>query len=124
MRLVLPDARKSVEKYLEGEDGFELFRRRRERAMHRGVSYTRWECMRECFLSASQQQKVLGSETLAHQNAWDFETIERDLLRVGFSSVEQSAFQSSGQSAFSFEGCFESEANEDYRSLYVEATKS
>ncbi len=123
MRLVLPDARKSIERYLANDDSFELFQRRKQRAKRHGIDYTLWECMRECFVSRSCQQGVLGENTLAHQNAWDFDTINADLKRAGFATVEKSGFQMSSTREFDFEGTFHSEANEAFRSLYVEAQR-
>lgn len=126
-RLVLPDARKSIEEYLQGNLNFPLFKRRKERAKERyGLDYTLFECMREDFLSRSGQAKLLGSQALAHQNAWDFETIVRDLCRAGFRAedIQQVGFRHTHCPDFEFEGSYPSEANEDYRSLYVEARKS
>jgi hypothetical protein len=62
---------------------------------------------------------------LAHQNAWDFETIQSDLILAGFDidKIYKMDYQKSNCDSFSFEGTFSSEANEDYRSLYVEAIK-
>lgn len=125
-RLILPDAQKSIEEYLAGNADFLLFKRRKERAKkNQNINYTLFECMREDFLSPNGQAALLGKNTLAHQNAWDFETITSDLMRAGFSEdkIQQSAFQKSASKAFTFEGTYQSEANEDYRSLYVEATK-
>jgi len=122
LRLILPDAEKSLREYVAGNASFSLFARRRARALQRyGIEYTLFECMREDFLSRSGQ-KVLGKEALAHQNAWDFETIVADLTRAGFSRVERSAFQGSSNDEFRFEGTYPSEANESDRSLYVEAS--
>lgn len=126
-RLVLPDARRSIEAYLAGDADFQLFARRRRRAAEIWgfPDYTLFECLREDFLSRSGQPLLLGQDSLAHQNAWDYETISRDLTRAGFpdSGVVRSGFRSSGSPEFAWEGTFPSEANEDYRSLYVEAVK-
>jgi SAM-dependent methyltransferase len=126
-RLVLPDARKSIEEYLRGNTQFGLFSRRRQRAAEAwGISdYTIFECLREDFLSRSGQIALLGNNALAHQNAWDFETISRDLERAGFPSdrIVRSSFASSQCADFDWEGTFPSEARESDRSLYVEAVK-
>lgn len=124
LRLVLPDVQRSITEYVAGNSEFELFRRRAERAKKQwGVdNYTLFDCLREDFLSRSAQP-ILGENALAHQNAWDLESITNDLLAAGFSEVERASFQQSGTSDFSFEGSFPSEANEFERSLYVEATR-
>lgn len=123
-RLVLPDAQKSIMQYVEGNQGFELFSRRKERAKKKqGIDYTLFECMREDFLSPSDQKRLLGENALAHQNAWDYETIKADLERAGFATIQRTEYQKSQCEEFNFEGTFKSEANQDYRSLYVEAVK-
>ena len=126
-RLVLPDARRSIEEYVAGNGDFQLFARRQQRARETwGIpDYTLFECLREDFLSRSGQADLLGRNSLAHQNAWDFESIARDLVRAGFPEdrVRRMGFRSSQSSDFDWEGTFPSEANEDYRSLYVEAIK-
>jgi len=125
-RLVLPDVEKSIRHYLAGDAEFELFRRRRERALKHWKlpAYTLFECLREDFLSRSGQTKRLGAGALAHQNAWDYETIAKDLRLAGFSSIEKKALQVTACPEFQFEGHYPSEANEEYRSLYVEAVKA
>ena len=62
---------------------------------------------------------------MAHQNAWDYETIVCELVRVGFSAekVNKMSYQKTNCPDFFFEGAYPSEANESYRSLYVEAKK-
>ncbi|GAA5029562.1 hypothetical protein GCM10011506_17980 [Marivirga lumbricoides] len=125
-RLILPDAEKSLKEYLEGNVDYILFKRRKERAKKNlNIDYTIFECMREDFLSPNGQANLLGKNTLAHQNAWDYETIKVHLMRAGFkeASIKRSDFQQSNCEDFSFEGTYPSEANEDYRSLYVEAIK-
>lgn len=125
-RLVLPDAEKSIREYVKGNQDFLLFKRRKKRAKDRyGKDYTLFECMKEDFLSVSGQADLLGNDSLAHQNAWDFETIKTDLIRAGFSpeKIKRMNFKETQSEFFSFEGEFPSEANEDYRSLYVEAIK-
>ena len=81
--------------------------------------------MRDDFISPSGQPELLGKDALAHQNAWDFETICRHLQKAGFNhgNIQKVDFQKSSVDYFDFEGTYPSEANEDYRSLYVEATK-
>lgn len=125
-RLVLPDVRRSMQLYLQGQDTFPLFQHRSERAKRMyNLEYTLFECMKEDFISRSGQANLLGNHILAHQNAWDFETIVRDLCRAGFQAehIYQLAFRKTMCPDFEFEGTYPSEANEDYRSLYVEAVK-
>lgn len=124
--MVFPDAAKSSKEYLDGNSDFELFRRRRERAKVKyNKELTLFECMREDFISPSGQSGLLGENSLAHQNAWDFETMQSDLIRAGFDpqKIKKMSFKQSQREYFSFEGTYPSEANEDYRSLYVEAIK-
>jgi SAM-dependent methyltransferase len=125
IRIIVPDVATSIEQYVAKNDRFPLFERRRRRAADAyGESYTLFECMKEDFLSRSSQQDLLG-EQLAHQNAWDFEALHAALTRAGFrgETVHRSAFRASTCAAFDFEGTYASEANEGYRSLYVEASK-
>lgn len=125
-RMVLPDAEKSVREYLAGNQEFPLFKRRRERVKTMyGIDYTLFECMRDDFISRSGQAELLGENALAHQNAWDFETLRNHLSQAGFdkSKIKKMSFQESRVDYFNFEGTYPSEANEDYRSLYVEASK-
>lgn len=126
LRLILPDAEKSLREYVNGNHDFQLFQKRRERAkkLH-DRDYTIFECLKEDFLSASGQESLLGKNSLAHQNAWDYETIHADLVLAGFSAekIFKMDFQKSHRDSFSFEGTFPAEANEDYRSLYVESIK-
>ncbi len=125
-RLILPDAEKSIKEYVNGNKDFLLFKRRSERAkLNYNKDYTLFECLKEDFLSPSGQVSLLGKNSLAHQNAWDFDTIHSDLTLAGFNSnkVKKMSFKNSQVSFFSFEGSYPSEANEDYRSLYVEALK-
>ncbi|MGQ8338586.1 class I SAM-dependent methyltransferase [Sunxiuqinia sp. A32] len=126
IRLILPDAEKSIMEYINRNEEFELFKRRRERAKKvYKKDYTIFECMREDFLSPSGQIGLLGANSLAHQNAWDFETIQSDLILAGFKidNIYKMDFQKSNRDDFLFEGTYPSEANEDYRSLYIEAIK-
>lgn len=124
LRLILPDVEKSIHEYIARNTEFPLFKRRAERAAKTwGVdNYTVFDCLREDFLSRSGQ-RVLGKQALAHQNAWDFEAIDKDLRAAGFRDVTRSGFQQSKVASFAFEGSFPSEANEHDRSLYVEATR-
>lgn len=125
-RIIVPDVEKSMREYLNGNTDFPLFRRRRERAKkNQAIDYTLFECMKEDFLSPSGQTDLLGRRALAHQNAWDFETLVTHLQRAGFKhdAIRRMNFQESQTPLFSFEGTYPSEANEDYRSLYVEAVR-
>ena len=125
IRIVVPDVATSIAQYVAGNERFPLFERRRARAIETyGERYTIFECLKEDFLSRTSQRELLG-EQLAHQNAWDFESMRAALTRAGFApgAVRQSAFRRSGSARFAFEGTYPSEANEDYRSMYVEATK-
>jgi hypothetical protein len=85
MRLILPDVEKSIMEYVKKNAEFDLFKRRTKRAKHL-KDYTMFDCLREDFLSRSGQP-ILGDRALAHQNAWDFESIRRDLLTAGFSEI-------------------------------------
>lgn len=126
-RLILPDTERSINEYIKGNQEFELFKRRKERAKkNQKIEYTLFECMREDFLSPNGQSYLLGKNTLAHQNAWDFETIKTHLIRAKFkeNQIFKSGFQKSNINAFNFEGSYVSEANQAYRSLYVEAIKA
>ncbi len=125
MRIIVPDVVKSMQEYLKGNQDFRLFVRRRERARRiYGEDYTIFECLREDFVSRSSQ-KELGRYALAHQNAFDYETLIKHLVIAGFKkgNIYRSGFQQSKCSFFDWEGQFESEANEDYRSLYIECKK-
>ena len=125
-RMILPDAEKSIKEYVSGNSEFPLFKRRRERikTMY-GIDYTLFECMRDDFISRSGQPDLLGKNALAHQNAWDFETLCSHLIQAGFKedNLHKMSFKHSHVDYFDFEGTYPSEANEDYRSLYVEAIK-
>jgi len=125
-RLVLPDVEKSIKEFLNRNDEYKLFQRRKERAKARyGLDYTLFQCLKEDFLSPSGQKHLFGEHTLAHQNAWDYESIIKDLHVAGFQieNIKKMDFKISQSDYFSFEGTYPSEANEDYRSLYVEAIK-
>lgn len=125
-RFVLPDARKSIENYLSGNMEFNLFKRRALKAKNLyNLDYTIFECMKEDFLSRSGQSELLSNHSLAHQNAWDFETITRQLCRAGFAenNIQRLNFRETNCRDFEFEGTYPSEANEYDRSLYVEVIK-
>ena len=125
-RLILPDVEKSIQEYINQNDEFLLFKRRKERLKKKyGIDYTLFECMRDDFISPSGQPDLLGKDALAHQNAWDLETLCAHLQRAGFraDSIHKMGFRKSHEDYFDFEGTYPSEANEDYRSLYVEAVK-
>lgn len=126
LRIIVPDVVKSIEEYLKSNRDFMLFVRRRERAKDKyGEDYTLFECLKEDFISRSGQQRALSKYALAHQNAFDYETLEKHLIIAGFDQgkIYRSDFRQSRCPHFSFEGDFESEANEYYRSLYVECYK-
>ncbi len=126
LRIIIPDAEKSIREYLAKNTEFPLFKRRRERAKTiYGLDYTLFECMMEDFISKSGQPHVLGNQSLAHQNAWDYETLCVQLVRAGFdiNKIKKMAFMESEVDFFDFEGTYTSEANQHDRSLYVEATK-
>ena len=126
MRIIVPDVVRSMEEYLKGNRDFKLFVRRRERAKDvYDEDYTLFECLKEDFISRSGQPILLGKYALAHQNAFDYETLVKYLIIAGFNQerIWRSSFRQSRCPDFSFEGDFESEANEDYRSLYVECQK-
>lgn len=125
-RLILPDAEKSIREYINRSEDFLLFKRRKKSVKKKyGSEYTLFECMRDDFISRSSQPDLIGENPLAHQNAWDFQTIKMDLRRAGFegSKIQKMDFKKSNCDYFKFEGTYSSEANEDYRSLYVEVTK-
>jgi len=119
MRIIVPDVVKSMREYFSGNEDFELFRSRKAN----NPSWTIFECLKADFISKSGQENLLSSTGLAHQNAWDFETMREQLLRCGFSRVNRSGFKQSDYDCFDFEGSYESEANHEYRSMYVEAVK-
>ena len=126
MRIIVPDVVKSMAEYLKGNADFRLFARRRERAKHiYGEDYTLFECLKEDFVSKSGQPLLLGKYALAHQNAFDFETLVKHLKIAGFKEemIWKCQFRETRCPDFSFEGEFKSEADETYRSLYCEARK-
>lgn len=126
-RIVLPDVRKSIEEYIKGNSDFPLFKRR-EASLKKLLGVQKvslFELLKGDFLSPSGQQSLLGSESLAHQNAWDFDAIVTELERSGFnpSFIKKVNFRQTECSDFLFEGTYPSEANEANRSLYVELRK-
>lgn len=126
MRIVVPDVVKSMEEYFKRNADFRLFARRRERAKRiYGEDYTMFECLKEDFISRSSQPLLLRKYALAHQNAFDFETLVKHLRVAGFKEhmIWKCRFRETRRPDFSFEGEFKSEANETYRSLYCECQK-
>ena len=108
--------------YLNGNYDFKLFKRRKERRLKE--NYTLFECLKEDFISRTQQD-CLEKFQLSHQNAWDEETLIKDFNKSGFvkDNIFVSKFKESKCPFFYFEATEDSEANEDYRSLYVEGKK-
>ena len=126
-RIVLPDVRKSIEQYLRGNRDFDLFQRR-ERSLKKLMNVDEvslFELLKGDFLSPSSQTNIFGKQTLAHQNAWDFDALVIELKRAGFEpqNVTRSQFQHSRFTCFAFEGTYHSEANEAERSMYVDVSK-
>jgi len=126
-RIVLPDVRRSIEEYVRGNKEFPLFKRRVEslRTLLGVNEVSIFEALKGDFISPSGQPDILGNYSLAHQNAWDFESLRLELSRAGFDfeKVRLKQFRVSDCEYFSFEGTYPSEANESYRSIYVEAEK-
>jgi len=126
-RMVLPDVRKSIEEYLKGNSDFILFTRRMEslKKLLNVKEVSLFEALKGDFISPSGQPDIFGKQSLAHQNAWDFDALCIDLCRVGFNlkKIKKMEFQISECSDFTFEGAYPSEANESYRSIYVEVRK-
>ena len=120
LRVITPNPRISMIEYLNNNKDFKLFKRRKQR----NPDYTLFECLKEDFLSKTMQ-KMLKKNQLAHQNAWDEETMIKDFIRAGFDkkNVFKSSFNNSKCSFFSFENIEFSEANETYRSLYIDGQK-
>lgn len=132
-RIIVPDAKKSIEKYLNGEN-FKLFNRRKaryenfHRKDHKYIPMTEFEAMRGCFISETRQTSLLmgkGYRPFAHQNAWDFESMCADLQRAGFekNNVFASKYGHSLFGDISFEKKLDTEAREHDRSMYIEAIK-
>lgn len=127
LRLIIPDVRKSIEQYLNGNTEYNLFKRRIE-SLKKRFGYekvTLFEALKGDFISPTGQPDLLGQYSLAHQNAWDYESIVCDLNRAGFSynKIKQMSFKQTDCIDFEFEGTYPSEANEFERSLYIEAQK-
>jgi predicted SAM-dependent methyltransferase len=127
IRIIIPNVRKSIEEYLKGNTDYPLFKKRanslKEKLGYQNVAI--FETLRGDFLSPNGQTHLLGKEGLAHQNAWDFESMVAELSRVGFrpENIKQVGYKLSSSPEFNFEGTYPSEADEEYRSLYIEAQK-
>ena len=120
LRIVIPDVIKSMREFLDSNQEFSLFKRRRQR----NPNYTLFECLREDFLSQSLQKEVFGVQALAHQNAFDYETMEKYLKKSGFKNIYLSDLGSSTYAEFMWEN--EQDGGEwaqADRSLYIEAVK-
>ncbi|MCL2436405.1 MAG: methyltransferase domain-containing protein [Clostridiales bacterium] len=129
LRIVIPDVRKSMIEYLNGNHEYPLFKRRikalNELLGDMGGEVSLFECLKGDFISPSGQRGLLGEKSLAHQNAWDYEAMVFELIRAGFvqNRILKKAFRESDCPDFSFEGEYPSEADEFERSLYIEAKK-
>jgi len=119
MRIIVPDVVRSMKEYFDKNGSYKQFKLRK----NHNPNWTLFECMKADFISQSGQPHLLGEHGLAHQNAWDFETMEKQLTRCGFSQINKSGFKKSQFNCFDFEGSYPSEANHEYRSMYVEAIK-
>jgi hypothetical protein len=134
LRIVIPDVRKSIIEYINGNTEYSLFKRRAlslRQIIGGGGGYKEkslFECLKGDFISPSGQPNLLG-KSLAHQNAWDYEAMVLELKRAGFTdkydggNISKKSFKESDCPDFSFEGTYPSEANEYERSLYIEAIK-
>jgi SAM-dependent methyltransferase len=126
-RIVLPDVKKSIKEYLKGNSNYPLFKRRVDslKRLLNVQEVSIFEALKGDFISPSGQPDIFGKHILAHQNAWDFEALKLELSRAGFNKkrVKLMKFKKSGSSDFAFEGTYQSEANESYRSIYVEVVK-
>jgi predicted SAM-dependent methyltransferase len=127
-RIIVPDARKSIEKYLNGEK-FKLFE---ERKVNHGKNLnppmSDFEAMKMCFVSATRQPVLTKNKNyipFAHQNAWDFESIVNDLMRSGFKKekIFRTQYGASKALDFDFETKLPTEARRFDRSMYVEVIK-
>jgi len=127
-RIIVPDARKSIEKYLNGEK-FKLFEeRKRKHGKNLNPPMTDFEAMKMCFVSVTNQGSLTKSKDyipFAHQNAWDFESITNDLIRSGFKKekIFRTQYGESKTPDFDFETKLQTEARRDDRSMYVEVIK-
>jgi SAM-dependent methyltransferase len=124
LRVIVPDPVRSMKEYLKGNRKYKLFERRIERGKKHGFDYTLFHALREDFISRPSQPEFDDGQ-LAHQNAWDFDAMRAELQVAGFekAKVRKSGFQKSACPDFAYEGTYKSEANEAYRSMYVEAMK-
>lgn len=126
-RLIIPDVRASINEYMVGNIDYPLFARRINFAKEKfgEDKFTIFEALKGDFISPSGQPQLLGESALAHQNAWDFESISCELSRAGFdiAKIRKTNFQDTECTDFKFEGTYPSEANEFYRSLYIEVIK-
>lgn len=86
--------------------------------------YSLFECLKEGFISQSLQKDVFGAQSLAHQNAFDFETMEKYLKIAKFTNVYKSHYGISMYAEFLWEG---EQTGREWvqveRSLYIEAIK-
>tara|TARA_Y100001938_G_scaffold148482_1_gene232307 strand:- start:3772 stop:4425 length:654 start_codon:yes stop_codon:yes gene_type:complete len=127
-RIIVPDARKSIEKYLNGEK-FKLFEERKvTHGKNLNPPMSDFEAMKMCFMSVSKQRILTRRKNyipFAHQNAWDFESITNDLIRSGFKkdNIFRTQYGESKTSDFDFETELPTEARRFDRSMYVEVTK-
>lgn len=126
IRIVIPDPVKSIKEYLSGNYDFKLFKRRARKCIAKhGWKPTLFELMREDFISISGQPSLLRDFGLAHQNAWDQETMIQCLNRAGFEmkKIHSVNFKESKTNLFDFEETYKSEAQQHTRSQYFEAFK-
>jgi predicted SAM-dependent methyltransferase len=127
-RIVIPDARKSIEKYLNGEK-FSLFERRKKvHGKKLNPPMSEFEAMKMCFISVTKQSILTSGKNyipFAHQNAWDFESIKNDLIRSGFAreNIFRTQYGKSKTSDFNFETKLNTEARQFDRSMYLEVIK-
>ena len=117
LRVIVPNPRASMKHYLKENNDFILFKERRH--LKGNEDLTLFECLKLDFLSKSEQKPG----ELAHQNAWDDESLMRDFKRGGFDKVYLSEFRKSKTNLFDFEGIIPGTANQPYRSVYVEGQK-
>lgn len=135
LRIVIPDAVKSMKVYLDGQsDSFSLFSRRKKKySLHNKKSnnyipMTNFEAMKGCFISVTSQPVLVAGKVyrpFAHQNAWDFESLVADLKRGGFeeANIFKSEYTKSISGNIDFEKNLDTEARQFERSLYVEVKK-
>lgn len=125
IRIIIPDVVTSMNEYFNENFEFPLFKKRKENLEYTfgKKNATIFDCLRGDFISMTYQMHSLGEKKLAHQNCWDYLSLKNDLENAGFKQVEKVGFRESKSNFFNFEGTYESEANETYRSLYVEAIK-